>query len=60
MAAKAVGTPKEAENKSLPLEEQVRRRAHEIYLQKGGEDGSDLDDWLQAEREIREAQGSQA
>ena len=34
-----------------PAEAAIRRRAHEIYLERGG-DGSDaLGDWLQAERE---------
>jgi hypothetical protein len=41
---------------SLPLEEQLSRRAHEIYLERGGQDGSDLDEWLQAEAEILAAQ----
>ena len=36
----------------LPLEERIRRRAHEIWLQRGGQDGSEWDDWLQAEQEI--------
>jgi hypothetical protein len=27
-------------------------RAHEIYLARGGEDGNELDDWLQAEEEV--------
>jgi hypothetical protein len=26
--------------------------AHEIWLQRGGQDGSDTEDWLQAEEEI--------
>ena len=39
----------------MPLEEQIRQRAHEIYLARGGSDGSDLDDWLQAEIEIQQA-----
>jgi hypothetical protein len=34
------------------LEEQIRRRAHELYEARGREDGRDLDDWLQAEVEI--------
>jgi hypothetical protein len=38
---------------SVPLEEQIRRRAHQIYLQRGGDGGSELDDWLEAESEIR-------
>ena len=37
---------------ALTLEERIRARAHEIYLQRNGQDGSDLDDWLQAEAEI--------
>jgi hypothetical protein len=38
--------------RALPLEERVRQRAHDIYLERGGEDGSEMDDWLQAEQEI--------
>jgi hypothetical protein len=30
------------------------QRAYELYLARGGEDGRDLDDWLTAERELRE------
>ena len=32
----------------------VARRAHELYLLRGGEHGHDVDDWLQAERELRD------
>ena len=32
----------------------IARRAHEIYEARGGHDGRDLDDWLQAEREVDE------
>lgn len=39
----------------LPLEERIRRRAHELYLQRGQRPGSPLQDWLQAESEIRGA-----
>ena len=31
----------------------VARRAYELYLARGCEDGHDVDDWLQAERERR-------
>jgi hypothetical protein len=34
------------------LQEQIRRRAYEFYEQRGGEDGHELDDWLQAESEV--------
>jgi hypothetical protein len=30
----------------------IASRAHEIYLARGGEHGRDMEDWLQAEREI--------
>ena len=33
------------------LEEQIRRRAYELYLRRGGQSGLELDDWLQAEEE---------
>jgi len=35
-----------------PSHDEVRRRAYEIYLQRGGIPGQELEDWLQAEREI--------
>lgn len=39
--------------KSTPdLQEQIRRRAHELYEQRGRNEGHELDDWLQAESEV--------
>jgi hypothetical protein len=35
-------------------EETIRNRAHEIYRDRGGASGHDVEDWLQAERELRE------
>jgi len=32
--------------------EEIRRRAYEIYLERGEQPGHELDDWLQAEREL--------
>ena len=43
---------KENPNEALPLEERIRSRAYELYLARGNESGSELDDWLQAEDEI--------
>jgi len=37
-------------------ENAIRNRAHEIYERRGGEDGRDRDDWLQAEHELRHEQ----
>ena len=34
------------------LQEQIRRRAHELYEQRGRDDRHELDDWLQAESEV--------
>jgi len=31
----------------------IARRAYELFLDRGGEHGRDLEDWLQAETEIR-------
>ena len=33
-------------------EQEIRNRAYEIYLQRGGQPGYELEDWLQAEREF--------
>jgi DUF2934 family protein len=33
-------------------EEQVRRRAYELYEARGRGDGHDIEDWLEAEAEI--------
>jgi hypothetical protein len=41
-------------NENVSLEEQIAQRAHELWQHRDREHGSDLDDWLAAEREIRE------
>jgi hypothetical protein len=46
---------KERLKERLSLEERIQRRAYELYVQRGNESGSELDDWLQAEEEIRRA-----
>lgn len=43
-----------AEN--LERDQKIRSRAYERYLERGQEAGHDVDDWLQAEREIDEGQ----
>ena len=43
---------RQAAESHLELEETIRRRAHELYWQRGGDAGSDLEDWLRAEREV--------
>jgi hypothetical protein len=49
--------PKAAETIEAPVgnaerDEDIRRRAYEIYLERGEQPGRELDDWLQAEREL--------
>jgi hypothetical protein len=35
-----------------PTEADVRERAYQLFLARGAEPGRDLEDWLQAEREL--------
>ena len=35
-----------------PSGEEIARRAHELYLQRGGEHGRDVEDWVRAEKEL--------
>lgn len=39
--------------RSRPSEDEIRRRAYELFEQRGGSHGQEDDDWLQAERELR-------
>jgi len=57
-AARAQGpqTSESLQVESLSLEERIRQRAHEIWLQNGGPPGTELIDWLEAEKEILEEQ----
>ena len=52
-----------AANVPVDLEEEIRRRAYELYLQRaasaGNGSGNENQDWLIAEREIRSRHGSQ-
>lgn len=38
-----------------PTEDEIRKRAYEIYLARHGGPGSELDDWLKAQAELKEA-----
>ena len=51
-AAVADNAPEPARQVAV-TENEIARRAYQLYLSRGREDGSDLDDWLQAERELR-------
>lgn len=43
----------QAEPHDEPTLEQIQVRAYEIYIQRGQTDGFDLNDWLQAEKELK-------
>jgi hypothetical protein len=49
-------TPKPAKGKNIISEEDIRRRAFEIYQGNGGGSHNELDDWFRAERELRESE----
>jgi len=38
----------------INLDDEIRRRAYEIYEQRGAGSGSEAEDWLTAEREVRQ------
>jgi hypothetical protein len=40
--------------KDAPTPEEIRRRAFEIHIERGGFHGCDLEDLLQAERELKQ------
>jgi hypothetical protein len=41
-------------NVDVTEEEQIRRRAYEVYRERGCQAGTELDDWLQAESELKQ------
>jgi hypothetical protein len=48
-AAAGPGAPSGSE----PSIDDIRRRAYERYLERGGRHGAHFDDWLEAEKELR-------
>jgi hypothetical protein len=40
-----------------PSQEEIARRAYEIFVSRGREPGHEAEDWQQAERELREGRG---
>jgi hypothetical protein len=39
----------------IPGDDDIARRAFELYCARGCENGHDIEDWLQAERELHQA-----
>ncbi|HXN27286.1 MAG TPA: DUF2934 domain-containing protein [Candidatus Acidoferrales bacterium] len=44
----------EDEQKNGPSPAEIRKRAFEIHVERGGIHGCDLNDWLEAERELQQ------
>ena len=38
-----------------PSIQEITRRAYGLYLERGGQHGSDVDDWVKAEKELSDA-----
>jgi DUF2934 family protein len=49
MHRSSIGEPR---FKNAPTPEEIRQRAYEIHIERGGRLGNELDDWLRAEREL--------
>jgi Protein of unknown function (DUF2934) len=56
MAMNLPGVAKERPSMKAPTEEQIRKRAYEIYL-RHRKPGRDVIDWLQAELELKQMAG---
>jgi hypothetical protein len=54
MGSREMGAPQNSGDTTAATldRDRVAARAYEIYQERGGTDGMDLDDWLQAEREL--------
>lgn len=42
---------------SQPTQEQIALRAYQIYLERGGAPGNELEDWTRAEQELKGKNG---
>lgn len=47
-------------NTPIELTAEIRRRAYELYEQRGRADGHMLEDWMQAEAEVLDPEGKPA
>ncbi len=47
-----INRSREADKDDSALRQRIAEKAYELYEQRGQTDGSDLDDWLEAERHV--------
>jgi hypothetical protein len=50
---RAPAAPSAPSARREPTADEIRQRAYEIYVRRGGAPGRDIDDWAAAERELR-------
>src|SRR4051812_33146288 len=50
--AEAGSLPRQLLEEMESIETRIRERAHEIFMQRGSSPGRELDDWLEAERQL--------
>jgi hypothetical protein len=48
-----VSTAADRRRRTAVTDEDIARRAYELYERRGGGHGRDVDDWLEAERELK-------
>lgn len=53
----SVMKPKGSPEELARMEEEIRRRAYQLFEERGRRHGSDQDDWLRAETEVRTRYG---
>ena len=51
--SKQTASKENPSTKEGPSSEEISKRAYEIFVARGGQDGSHDDDWHRAERELR-------
>ena len=51
-AASPVAPKKPRKTKAQPTQEEIALRAYHIFLERGSTPGNEIEDWLQAEREL--------
>ena len=58
MAEKREGQPLIIKQMPPPTEDHIRKRAYEIYCARKCSSGTELDDWLKAETDLKEARAT--
>jgi len=52
-------TTRDPQSDETTAQQTIQQRAYDLYLRRGQEQGHELEDWLQAEREMMEQPGHQ-